>query len=64
MSSGWRAEDSRNLPPISAMPIDAPKAPKPTMMPQASATRPRMFSMIAPKKYRKEKDKEKKNRSV
>jgi hypothetical protein len=35
------------------MPIDAPNAPKPTIKPQASATRPRMFSMIAPNKYRK-----------
>jgi hypothetical protein len=39
------------------MPIDAPIAPKPTIKPQASATRPRMFSMIAPKKYGKEKEK-------
>ena len=37
INSGWRAEDSRNLPPISAIPIEAPMAPKPTMMPQAIA---------------------------
>jgi hypothetical protein len=44
ISSGWRAADSRNLLPMTPMPIQAPMAPRPMMMPAATATRP-MSSM-------------------
>src|SRR5690606_26132973 len=39
-SSGWRAELSRNLPPIRPMPIAAPMPPRPSMRPAARAVMP------------------------
>src|SRR5690606_37099081 len=39
ISSGWRAEASRYLPPMRAIPMQAPMAPRPIIRPQARATK-------------------------
>src|SRR5688572_11526154 len=44
-SSGWRAADSRNFEPMMPMPRAAPRAPRPTMIPMATAVKPWTLAM-------------------